>query len=38
MRLLFRITFPNAQIEYSAAITPEELMRSDLDELVRKWA
>jgi hypothetical protein len=28
----------NAQIEYSVAITPDELMRSGLDELVRKWA
>ena len=28
----------NAKIEYSAAITPDELMRSGLDELVRKWA
>lgn len=27
----------NAQIEYSVAITPEELVRSGLDELVRKW-
>ncbi|HVC79808.1 MAG TPA: panthothenate synthetase [Chloroflexota bacterium] len=31
------LTF-NAQIEYSVAITPDELMRSGLDELVRKWA
>ena len=28
----------NAQIEYSVAITPDELGRSNLDELVKKWA
>jgi hypothetical protein len=31
------LTF-DAQIEYSVAITPEELGRSGLDELVQKWA
>ena len=28
----------NAKIEYSVAITPEELMRSGLDELIQRWA
>lgn len=28
----------NAHIEYSVAITPEELMRSGRDELEKKWA
>lgn len=27
----------NAQIDYSVAITPEELVRSGLDDLVRTW-
>lgn len=27
----------NAKIEYGAAITPEELMRSGLDDIVRTW-
>lgn len=27
----------NAKIEYTIAITPDELMRSGLDELVQKW-
>jgi hypothetical protein len=27
----------NAHIDYSVAITPDELMQSGLDELVRKW-
>jgi|SRR5579884_1147718 len=27
----------NAQIEYSVAIAPDELMRSNLRELVQKW-
>ena|ERR1035437_3930033 len=28
----------NAQIEYSVAITPQELMSSGLEELVKKWS
>ncbi len=31
------LTF-NAEIEYDAAITPEEMMEADLDEVVKKWA
>jgi hypothetical protein len=31
------LTF-NAQIEYDLAITPEELGKAGLDELIKKWA
>ncbi len=31
------LTF-NAEIEYDAAFTPEEMMEADLDEVVKKWA
>ncbi len=31
------LTF-NAQIEYSVAISPEEMGRAGLDELTKKWA
>ena len=28
----------NAEIEYGPAITPEELMKAGLEEIVKKWA
>jgi hypothetical protein len=28
----------NAEIEYGPAITPEELMKAGLDEIIKKWA
>lgn len=31
------LTF-NAEIEYDAAITPDELREADIDEIVKKWA
>ena len=31
------LTF-NAQIEYGPAITPEDLMKAGLEEIVKKWA
>jgi hypothetical protein len=31
------LTF-NAEIEYDTAITPDELMEADLDEVIKKWA